>query len=114
MLKHVDFVASDVVGFDVPVHLAGAPVGGLVVFGPTLGTSLNLTLLTYDGTCSVGVTMDRAAIPRSAMMADCLKEGFEEVLTLAGKHNPVELPLHERSRRPVAKPVHSPNQIGHP
>ena len=63
MFKHVDFLASDVPGFSFPVYLGGARLEEYGVFGPTTGPSLNLTLLSYDGTCCVGITMDSAAIP---------------------------------------------------
>src|SRR5581483_902673 len=93
MLKHVDFLASNVPGFTFPVYLAGAEVSGYFPFGPTIGASLNITLLSYDGTCCMGVTIDRAAVPDAAVMMECLAEGFDEVLTLAGQHAPPVLPL---------------------
>ena len=37
MFKHVDFIASNVPGLDVPVYVAGARVTGYYPFGPTLG-----------------------------------------------------------------------------
>jgi diacylglycerol O-acyltransferase len=95
MLKHVDFVASDVPGFTFPVYLAGARLERYVAFGPTIGASVNLTLLSYDGTCYVGVTIDTAAVPDHEVFADCLREGFDEVLALAGDHEPARLPLRE-------------------
>ena len=63
MLKHVDFVASDVPGFPFPVYLAGAALERYVAFGPTIGTAVNLTLLSYTGACCVGITIDNAAVP---------------------------------------------------
>ena len=63
MLKHVDFVASNVPGFPSRVYLAGAPVERYVAFGPTIGTSVNITLMSYAGTCSVGMNIDIAAVP---------------------------------------------------
>jgi len=92
MLKHVDFVASDVTAFTFPVYLAGARVERYVAFGPTVGASVNLTMMSYDGTCSVGVTVDTAAIPDHHLFTECLREGFEEVLALAGNHDPVAVP----------------------
>ncbi|MFI5042043.1 MAG: WS/DGAT domain-containing protein, partial [Acidimicrobiales bacterium] len=95
MLKHVDFVASDVPGFTFPVHLAGARLERYVAFGPTIGSSVNFTLLSYDGTCCVGINIDAAAVPDHDVLMECLREGFEEVLTLAGSHDPVRLPMRE-------------------
>ena len=83
MLKHVDFLASNVPGLGFPVFLAGARMTRYVPFGPTLGAAFNVTLLSYDGTCSIGVTMDGAAIPDTAVFMRCLAEGFDEVLALA-------------------------------
>ena len=80
MLKHVDFVASDVPGFTFPVYLAGAPRGALRRVRSDDGTAVNLTLLSYDGTCCVGVTIDTAAVPDPEVLVECLREGFEEVL----------------------------------
>ena len=112
MLKHADFVASDVPGFGFPVYLAGARVERYVAFGPTTGSSMNLTLLSYAGTCCVGVNIDTAAVPDPEMLARCLKEGFEEVLLLGGPHEPVRLPLlDERTRRgPRARTARPPTR----
>ena len=95
MLKHVDFVASNVPGFTFPVYLAGAEVAGLFPFGPTIGAAINATLLSYDGTCCVGVTIDTAAVPDGDVLMTCLADGFEEVLDLGGEHSAVRLPLHD-------------------
>jgi diacylglycerol O-acyltransferase / wax synthase len=97
MLKHVDFVASDVSGFTTPVYLAGALVGRQVAFGPTIGSSVNLTLLSSQDTCTVGITMDTAAISDDEVFVGCLGEGFEEVLALGGDHRPVRVPFHDRA-----------------
>lgn len=98
MLKHVDFLASDVPGFAFPVYLAGAQMERYTPFGPTIGASVNLTLLSYDGTCYVGVTIDTAAIPDHDVLLECLREGFDEVLALGGKHQPVRLPSQDRPK----------------
>jgi diacylglycerol O-acyltransferase len=96
MLKHIDFLASNVPGVNVPIYLAGAPVSGYYVFGPTTGSAVNVTLLSYHGTCCIGVTIDPAAVPDSDVLMQCLREGFEEVLELAGGHRPVEFPQGSR------------------
>ncbi len=98
MLKHVDFLASDVPGFDFPVYLGGALVEKYISFGPTIGSSVNLTLLSYNGTCFVGVTTDSAAVPDQDLLVESLREGFEEVLDLGGEHAPVRLPLSDQTR----------------
>jgi WS/DGAT/MGAT family acyltransferase len=82
MLKHVDVLASNVPGFPVPVYVAGARVEGFYACGPTIGSSANITLMSYAGTCCVGVTLDAGAVPDPDVFVDCLREGFDEVLAL--------------------------------
>jgi diacylglycerol O-acyltransferase len=101
MLKHVDFVASDIPGFAFPVYLAGAAVERYVAFGPTTGTAVNLSLLSYHGTCCVGITIDTAAVADPERLAECFREGFEEVLALGGEHEPARLPLRDAPEIPT-------------
>jgi len=92
MLKHVDFLASNVPGLDAPIFVGGARVSGLYPFGPTIGAALNVTLLSYCGTCNVGINTDTGAVPDPEALTACLREGFEEVLALGGAHAPVVRP----------------------
>lgn len=94
MLKHVDFLASNVPGFPIPIFLAGAQVEAYYPFGPTIGASVNLTLLSYADTCCVGVSCDPGAVPDPDLLMECLREGFDEVLDLAGEHTGTRLPAH--------------------
>jgi WS/DGAT/MGAT family acyltransferase len=95
MLKHVDFLASNVPGFPVPIYLAGAKVEGYYPFGPTIGASVNITLLSYVDRCCIGVNCDTAAVPDGDVLVACLQEGFDEGLDLIGAHGPVRHPMHE-------------------
>ncbi len=97
MLKHVDFVASNVPGMRFPIYLAGVSVTGYYAFGPTTGAAVNVTLMTYQGTCCVGCTIDTAAVPDPDRLTNCLREGFDEVLGLGGDHNPVTSLLADKS-----------------
>jgi WS/DGAT C-terminal domain len=65
----VDFVASDVPGVRVPVFLGGAPVRAQYAFGPTIGSAVNVALLTYVDTCALGIDVDTTAIPRRPIRA---------------------------------------------
>jgi diacylglycerol O-acyltransferase len=89
MLKHVDFLASDVPGFPRQIYLCGAPVSGYYAFGPTIGAALNATLFSYQSQCCIGVTVDTDAIPDDDVLLGCLADGFGEVV---GSSRP--LPLH--------------------
>jgi diacylglycerol O-acyltransferase / wax synthase len=84
VLRHVDFVASDVPGVPVPVFLGGAGVRAQYAFGPTIGAAVNVTLLTYVDNCALGIDIDTAAIPDQDVFHTCLIAGFDEVLALAG------------------------------
>jgi len=83
ILKHVDFLASNVPGPHAPVYLAGGKITGVFAFGPTIGAALNTTLLSYDGTCHIGVNIDTAAVPDPDVLLACLEEGLTEVTALA-------------------------------
>lgn len=83
VLRHVDFVASDVPGLPVRVYLGGVPVGIQYAFGPTIGAAVNVTLLTYVDICALGINVDTAAIPDYDVFHDALVAGFDEVLALA-------------------------------
>jgi len=89
MLKHVDFLASDVTGFAHPVYLCGARVADYFAFGPTIGAALNTTLFSYDGRCCIGVTVDTTAVPDHEVLVECLSEGFAEVIAAAGEQDEV-------------------------
>lgn len=94
MLKHVDFLASNVPAPAVPLYLGGAEVTGLFAWGPTTGAAFNVTLLSYRGTCNLGVTIDTAAVPDTDTLGACLQEGFDELMALGPRRRP-------RTRRPL-------------
>jgi diacylglycerol O-acyltransferase len=101
ILRHVDFLASDEPGFTQPVYLAGAPVRIQYAFGPTIGSGVNVTLMTYVDTCALGVTADTGAIPDFEVFRRCLTEGFDEVLALGRSRLPA-VP-RQRSREPARR-----------
>ncbi|MGZ4682215.1 MAG: wax ester/triacylglycerol synthase family O-acyltransferase [Acidimicrobiales bacterium] len=93
MLKHVDFLASNVPGFDKRIYVGGAEILAFFPFGPTLGSAANITLMSYRDTCHIGVNTDVGAVPDPQLFLDCLRDGFEEVLDLAGPHQAVQQDL---------------------
>ncbi len=92
MLKHIDFLASNVPGIPIPLYLAGARVDSFYAFGPTIGAALNVTLMSYCGTCFVGLNIDTGAVPDPDVLMDCMRDGFDEVLSSAGQTGHVVLP----------------------
>lgn len=83
ILKHVDFLASNVAGPSAPVYLAASKITGLVAFGPTIGASLNTTLLSYAGICHIGINIDTAAVPDPVVLLACLQESLAEIMALS-------------------------------
>jgi len=83
ILRHVDFLCSDVPGIPMPVFLGGARVVTQYAFGPTIGAAVNVTLLTYVDICALGIDVDTGAIPDYDVFSECLVAGFDEVLELA-------------------------------
>jgi len=92
MLKHVDFLASNVPGFSDPIWIGGARLLAFFPFGPTLGSAANITLMSYEDTCHIGVNTDTGAVPDPRLFLESLRDGFEEVLALGGEHLEVRLP----------------------
>lgn len=82
ILRHVDFLASDVPGIPVQVYLGGAAMTAQYAFGPTIGAAVNITLVSYIDTCSFGINVDGGAIPDFELFQECLVAGFDEVLDL--------------------------------
>jgi hypothetical protein len=83
MLKGVDFLASNVPGVPIPMWLEGQPVERFFPFGPTAGSAVNITLMSYNGVCCMGVNSDSAAVPDPDVLLECLEAGFAEVCALA-------------------------------
>lgn len=82
MFKHVDFVASDVVGSPVPLFTAGSEILRYYAFGPTLGSAFNITLMSFTSTCCIGVNIDTEAVPDLDVLIESLASGFRAVLAL--------------------------------
>ena len=83
ILRRVEFVASDVPGLTEPVYVAGAKVLAYYPFGPTIGTALNATLMSYVDDCNIGLNIDTAAVPDTDELIGHIRDGFDEVLAAA-------------------------------
>jgi diacylglycerol O-acyltransferase / wax synthase len=107
ILRHVDFLASNVPGVPVPVWVGGAAVTMQYAFGPTIGAGVNITLITYQDSCALGINADSGAVPDLAVFQECLVEGFDEVLALALEPAPTP-PAEPRRKRPARTPAPTP------
>jgi diacylglycerol O-acyltransferase / wax synthase len=82
-------VSSDVQASNVPVYpgdtfIAGAKVLKEYGLGPLPGVAMMTVLISRSGFCTVSTRYDRASITNQSLWAQCLLDGFNEVLDLAG------------------------------
>ncbi|MDT7745506.1 MAG: diacylglycerol O-acyltransferase / wax synthase [Actinomycetota bacterium] len=86
--KGNDLQASNVPGIREEVYLAGGRVERMYPYAPRPGCAAMITMLTHGDTCCVGANLDPAAITDRDLFAQCLVEGFAEVLALGGDAAP--------------------------
>lgn len=85
--KTSDFTASNVPGLPAPVWVGGVPLLRLYPIVPTMGASVNVTMLSYARThCSIGVSMDDVAVRDPDQLMECLAEGFAEIGAVPEPH----------------------------
>ena len=77
-----DVQASNIPGMGHPVYLAGARVTGIYPLGPRPGVAAMIAMISYDGTCCIGLNVDPDVISDLEVFETCLREGFDEVLDL--------------------------------
>jgi diacylglycerol O-acyltransferase / wax synthase len=86
-------VGSDVQASNVPVYpgdtfMAGAKVLRQYGIGPLPGVAVMVVLISRGGWCTITVRYDRASVRDEALFAQCLLQGFNEILVLAGDPAP--------------------------
>ena len=64
----------------------------------TIGAAVNITMLTYNGTASVGVSSDDAAVADPDVLLEALRQGFSPMRSANTSQRP------RRSRANIAKP----------
>lgn len=75
-----DVTASNIPGVPIPVWLAGAKVERMYPLVATIGAAVNVTMLTYNGIASVGVSTDDAAVTDPDILVESLRQGFANVV----------------------------------
>jgi hypothetical protein len=83
-----DVQASNIPGLGYPVYLAGAKVLRMYPMGPRPGVAAMVTMVSYDGTCCLGINLDPDVITDLDRFEDCLTKGFDEVLALGRTTRP--------------------------
>jgi diacylglycerol O-acyltransferase len=79
--RGVDITTSNVPGPPMDVFVSGAKLDGVYGFGPLAGAAVNITLFSQRGTAYLGINSDPAAIPDPECFAQCMADGFAEVLS---------------------------------
>ena len=64
------------------VYSGGARVERLYAFGPPSGAACNVTLISHNETCCIGIVVDTTAVPDPDVLVNALRAGFDEVLAL--------------------------------
>ncbi len=90
-------IGSDVQASNVPVYpgdtyIAGAKILRQYGIGPLPGVAMMVVLISRGGWCTITVRYDRASVRKEALFAQCLLEGFDEILALAGDPAPRAVP----------------------
>ena len=90
-------VASDVQASNVPnypgdTYIAGAKVLRQYGIGPLPGVAMMAVLISRGGFATITARYDRASIAHPELFAQCLRQGFDEVLALAAGPRPQVVP----------------------
>jgi len=80
--RRIDLQASNIVGPDCAVYLAGARVTRFYAFGPLPGVPVMAVLVSYEQTCTVGFTIDPAAVTEPKLFVQLTGEAFDELLAM--------------------------------
>lgn len=78
-----DVTASNVAGSPVPMWFAGSKVLRMYPLVGTVGAAVNITMLTYNGNASVGISTDDAAVDDLRVLMQSLRQGFSNVLGIS-------------------------------
>lgn len=82
-----DLQASNMRRVGRTLYLADAKVKRLYVVGPRPRIAATATMLSYDGTCCIGINFDPHVITEPSVFSRCLQNGFDEVVALADRPN---------------------------
>jgi len=80
--RRVDLQASNLVGPSFPLFLAGEKVEQMNAFGPLPGVPVMAVLVSYDGTCTIGFTLDPSAITDAPLFVECVRDSFDELIQI--------------------------------
>lgn len=79
-----DFQVSNIKGIDNEVFIAGAKVLAMYPLGPRPGVAGTLAMITYNGTCCLGLNVNPEVFTDLDVLERSLREGFREVVAVGG------------------------------
>jgi hypothetical protein len=103
-----DAQVSNIPGIARPMFMAGAEVTHYWPFAPTAGCGMMIAMVSHNGRCCVGINSDRAAVTQPELLADCLREGLEEMLALRAPAPPRTMAPVGEVRKPRARSPKKP------
>jgi hypothetical protein len=83
--RSIDLQASNFRGLDREAYIAGSRILRTFAFGPAPGCGLMATLVSHEGHCCIGLTIDTEAFTDPDALVDAMRRGFAEVLTLTNE-----------------------------
>lgn len=81
--RSLDLQASNFRGLDRPAYIAGVRILRMYPFGPVPGCGVMATLISHEGQCCIGVTIDTAAVTAPEALEAALTQAFDEIRALA-------------------------------
>jgi WS/DGAT/MGAT family acyltransferase len=76
----VDFTTSNVRGAPIPLYVAGSRLDATYPIGPLGGTAFNASMLSYNGTLSIGVHIDGAAVDDPDVLGELINDEFTRLV----------------------------------
>jgi WS/DGAT/MGAT family acyltransferase len=77
--RTTDVTTSNVPGPPMPMYLSGARMVAAYPLVATIGSAVNITMVTYDGTAFIGLSADDRAVPDLPALVEDIREGFAAV-----------------------------------
>jgi diacylglycerol O-acyltransferase / wax synthase len=87
-----DVLATNLALYPEETYLVGSKILRQYGLGPLNGTALEVALVSRSGMCTITARYDRAAVQKEKLFAQCLLDGFDDVLALAGEPVPHAVP----------------------
>ena len=79
----IDFATTNVRSSSRPLYVAGRKMTAVFAPGPVAGSAMIVSVLTYNGTMHLMLTIDPAAITEPAALRDDIEAAYQELFATA-------------------------------